>query len=189
MDRGAWRATVHAVAKSWRRLDNWHFHLCYIQVLWLQARYLPIYKMGILTSPSLEGDFFKRVIRQWSSSIIKQYIWHCLETEKAMAPHSSTLAWKIPWAEEPGGLQSMGFIRVRHYWVTSLSLFTFMHWRRKWHPTPLLLPGRIPGMGEPSGLPSMGPHRVGHNWSDLASAAAAAAAAADTFWLSQLRDE
>ena len=55
-----------------------------------------------------------------------------------MAPHSSTLAWKIPWAEEPGGLQSMGLQRVGHDWVTSLSLFTFMHWRRKWQPTPEL---------------------------------------------------
>ena len=55
--------------------------------------------------------------------------------EKAMAPHSSTLAWKIPWTEEPGGLQSMGSLRVRHDWGTSLSLFTFMHWRRKWQPT------------------------------------------------------
>ena len=56
-------------------------------------------------------------------------------SEKAMAPHSSTLAWKIPWMEEPGGLQSMGSLRVGHGWVTSLSLFTFMHWRRKWQPT------------------------------------------------------
>ena len=53
--------------------------------------------------------------------------------EKAMAPHSSTLAWKIPWTEEPGGLQSMGSLRVAHDWATSLSLFTFLHWRRKWH--------------------------------------------------------
>ena len=51
--------------------------------------------------------------------------------EKAMAPHSSTLAWKIPWTEGPGGLQSMGLLGVRHDWATSLSLFTFMHWRRK----------------------------------------------------------
>ena len=50
----------------------------------------------------------------------------------AMAPHSSTLAWQIPWMEEPGRLQSMGSRRVRHNWATSLSLFTFMHWRRKW---------------------------------------------------------
>ena len=57
-----------------------------------------------------------------------------LSSEKAMAPHSSTLAWKIPWTEEPGGLQSMGLLRVGHDWATSLSLFTFMHWRRKWQP-------------------------------------------------------
>ena len=58
-----------------------------------------------------------------------------------MAPHSSTLAWKIPWTEEPGRLQSRGSLRVRHDWATSLSLFTFMHWRRKWQPTPVFLPG------------------------------------------------
>ena len=55
-------------------------------------------------------------------------------TEKAMATHSSTLAWKIPWTEEPGRLQSMGSLRVRYNWPTSLSLFTFMHWRRKCNP-------------------------------------------------------
>ena len=58
-------------------------------------------------------------------------------SEKAMAPHSRTLAWKIPRMEDPGGLQSMGSRRVGHDWVTSLSLFTFMHWRRKWQPTPV----------------------------------------------------
>ena len=86
-----------------------------------------------------------------------------LASEKAMVPHSSTLAQKIPWTEEPGRLQSMGSRRLGHDWTTSLSLFTFMHWRRKWHP-----------MGEPGGLPSLGSHRVGHDWSDLAAAAAAA---------------
>ena len=65
--------------------------------------------------------------------------------EKAMAPHSSTLAWKIPWTEEPGGLQSMGSRTVRRDWTTSLSLFTFMHWRRKWQPTPVFLPGESQG--------------------------------------------
>ena len=68
-------------------------------------------------------------------------------SEKAMAPHSSTLAWKITWSEEPGGLQSMGSLRVGHDWVTSLSLFTFMHWRRKWQPTPVFLPGESQGWG------------------------------------------
>ena len=67
--------------------------------------------------------------------------------EKAMATHSSTLAWKIPWTEEPGGLQSIGSLGVRHDWATSLSLFTFLHWRRKWQPTPVFLPGESPGWG------------------------------------------
>ena len=58
-----------------------------------------------------------------------------------------SLAWKIPWAGEPGGLQSMGSLRVRHDWATSLSLFTFMHWRRKWQPTPVFLPGESQGRG------------------------------------------
>ena len=62
-------------------------------------------------------------------SITNKVDFMALCSEKAMAPHSSTLAWKIPWAEEPGRLQSMGSLRVGHDWVTSLSLFTFMHWR------------------------------------------------------------
>ena len=60
---------------------------------------------------------------------------------RSMATHSSTLAWKIPWTEEPGRLQSMGWLRVGHDWETSLSLFTFLHWRRKWQPTLVFLPG------------------------------------------------
>ena len=70
-----------------------------------------------------------------------------LKMEKAMAPHSSTLAWKILCTEEPGGLQSMGSWRVGHDWVISLSLFTFMHWRRKRQPTPVFLPGESQGRG------------------------------------------
>ena len=88
-----------------------------------------------------------------------------------MAPHSSTLAWKIPWTEEPGRLQSMGSLRVRHDWETSLSLFTFMHWRRKWQPTPVFLPGESRGWRRLVGCCLWG-HRVGHDWSDLAAAAA-----------------
>ena len=89
--------------------------------------------------------------------------------EKAMASHSSTLSWKIPWTEEPGGLQSMGSLTVGHDWAASLSLFTFMHWKRKWQPTPVFLPGT----GEPGRLPSMGLQRVRRDWSDLAAAGAA----------------
>ena len=70
---------------------------------------------------------------------------HNVLREKAMVPHSSTVARKIPWMEEPGRLQSMGSLRVRHDWVTSLSLSNFMHWRRKWQPTPVFLPGEYHG--------------------------------------------
>ena len=66
-----------------------------------------------------------------------------------MAPHSTTLAWKIPWTEEPGGLQSMGSLESdtteRLHFRFSLS--TFMHWRRKWQPTPVFLPGESQGRG------------------------------------------
>ena len=60
---------------------------------------------------------------------------------------SGTLARKIPWREEPGRLQSMGLQRVGHDWATSVSLFTFMHWRRKWQPTPVFLAGESQGRG------------------------------------------
>ena len=108
-----------------------------------------------------------------------------------MAPHSSTLAWKIPWMEEPGGLQSMGSLRVGNmnrgaWWATAhgvaksqtpLSDFTFtfhFHALEKEMAThSIVLAWRIPGTGEPGGLLSMGFHRVGYDWSNLAAAAAA----------------
>ena len=92
-----------------------------------------------------------------------------------MATHSSTLAWKIPWMEEPGRLQSMGPLGVGHDWATSLSLFTFhFHALEKEMATrSSVLAWRILGAGEPGGLLSMGSHRVGHDWSDLAAAAVA----------------
>ena len=67
--------------------------------------------------------------------------------ERAMATHSSTLAWRVPWMEEPGRLQSMGSLGVGHDWVISLSLFTSMHWRRKRQPTPVFLSGESQGGG------------------------------------------
>ena len=96
MDREAWRAVIHGVAKSRTRLSDWS------------------------DTPIME---------------------------KVMAPHSNTLAWKIPWMEEPGRLQSMGSRRVGHDSATSLSLFTFMHWRRKRQPTPVFLSGESQGWG------------------------------------------
>ena len=77
----------------------------------------------------------------------------------------SVHAWKIPWTEEPGRLQSMGSLRVRHDWVTSLSLFTFMHWRRIWQPTPVFLPGESQGQGS-----LVGCHLWGRTESDTTEA-------------------
>ena len=130
-------------------------------------------KPDVLQSMGLQRVRRDLVTRQQQHTVFT--LVYDVYTEKAMAPHSSTLAWKIPWTEEPGGLQSMRSLRVGHDWATSLSLFTFMHWRRKWQPTPVFLPGESQGW-EPGGLPSMGSHRVGHDWSDLAAAAAAEAA-------------
>ena len=113
---------------------------------------------------------------------IKWHLSNLTFLEKAMATHSSTLAWKIPWMDESGRLQSM-----RSLSRTRLSSFTFIfyfHALEKGMATHAsVLAWRIPGTGEPAGLPSMGLHRVGHDWSNLAEAAAAAAAAT---WLFSL---
>ena len=85
--------------------------------------------------------------------------------EEAMEPHSSHLAWKIPRTEGPGGLQSLGSLGVGHDGVTSLSLFTFMHWRRKWPPTPVFLPGESQGRGS-----LVGCRLWGHTGSDTTEA-------------------
>ena len=92
-------------------------------------------------------------------------------SEKAMAPHSSTLAWQISRMEEPGRLQSMGSQRVGQDWATSLSLVTFMHQRRKRQPTPVLLPGESQAQWSLVGCRLWG-CTVGDDWSDLAAAAA-----------------
>ena len=70
-----------------------------------------------------------------------------LRDEEGNGTPLQSSSWKIPWTEEPGGPQSMGSLGVGHDWVTSLSLFTFMHWRRKWQPTPVFLPGESQGRG------------------------------------------
>ena len=87
-----------------------------------------------------------------------------------MAPHSSTLAWKIPWTEEPSGLQSMG--SLSRTWLSNFTFTFHFHALEKEMAThSSVLAWRIPGMGEPGGLPSMGSHRVGHDWSNLAASA------------------
>ena len=100
------------------------------------AAWPPLHACGIM------GHFLWLVDRGKKLDLVYSSV-----SEKAMAPHSSTLTWKIPWMEKAGRLQSMGSLRVRHDWVTSLWLFTFVHWRRKWQPTPVFLPGESQGWG------------------------------------------
>ena len=92
-------------------------------------------------------------------------------SEKAMAPHSSTLAWKPPWRKEPGRLQSMGSLRVWHDWEIHFHFSLSRTGEGNGNPLQCCC-WRIPGMAEPGGLPSMGSHRVGHDWSDSSTAAA-----------------
>ena len=110
--------------QAFSKLDN----------LFLEGSITELWK-SILTSVPLTHIFYKNKVNYTYAS------------HKAMAPHSSCLAWKIPWTEEPSGLQSMASLRVGHDWATSLSLFTFMHWRRKWQPTPVFLPGETQEWG------------------------------------------
>ena len=133
-ERGAWRTIVHVVSKSqtWLRKHTHTFEVKSQERPELHATLIyskPKFRSGICL---LEEIFTP-----------ERGIW--ISMEKTMAPHCSTLAWKIPRMEEPGRLQSMGSLRVRHNWATSLSLFTFMRWRRKWQPTPVFLPGESQG--------------------------------------------
>ena len=115
--------------------------------------------------------------------VICQLSWECVcvsintpisnEKEKAMATHSSTLAWKIPWTEEPGRPTVHGVTKGRTWLSDFTFIFHFYALEKEMATHSSVLAWRIPGMGEPGGLPSMGSHRVGHDWSDLAAAAAA----------------
>ena len=113
--------------------------------------------------PALISQLSVHFLRRKTWNLIYSlFLWLGPAKEKAMAPHSTTLAWKIPWTEEPGRLQSLGSWRVGRDWATSLSLFTFMHWRRKWQPTPVFLPGESQGRGS-----LVGCCRWGHTESDM----------------------
>ena len=108
------------------------------------------FQYSCLENPTDGGAWWAAVhgvAKSWTRLSVFTFTFHFHALEKEMATHSSTLAWKNPWMEEPGGLQSMGWRRVGHDWATSLSLFTFMHWRRKWQPTPVFLPGESQGRG------------------------------------------
>ena len=79
-----------------------------------------------------------------------------------MAPHSRTLAWKVPWTEEPGRLQSRGVMKSRTWLSNFIFTFHFHAFEKEMAIHSSVLAWRIPGTGEPGGLPSMGSHRVGH---------------------------
>ena len=96
-DREAWHAAIHSVTKSWTWLSNWTTTTV------------------IKAVTSLVAQRVKPTMETWVRSLGRED-----PLEKEMATHSSTLAWKIPWTEDPGRLQSMGWKRVRHDWVTSL---------------------------------------------------------------------
>ena len=130
-------------------------------------------KILILLKTHLSALLFLCGLYFWcpsSQSLPKLSFSSMIKLEKEMATHFSTLACKIPWTEEPGGLQSMRSWRVGHNWVTSLSLFTHAL-EKEMAAHSSALAWRIPGTGEPGGLLSMGSHRFGHNWRDLAAAA------------------
>ena len=149
-----WVSSSHEVAEALE------FQLQHQSFQWIPRTHL-------LSRTSLMAQTVKRLFTMWET-----WVWALgweYPLEKEMAIHSSTNAWKIPWTEEPGRLQSMGSRRVRHNWATSLLLFIFMHWlrwlsvclqcgrpgfspsvgkipwRRKWQSTLVLLPGKSHG--------------------------------------------
>ena len=138
----------------------------YFEAILYSLRKLPHFFQGQVFAVIVVWFFWSSYYHMYRwLNIIQQW-----KSDKAMATHSSTLACKIPWTEEPGRLQSMGSLRVRHDWVTSLSLFTFMHWRRKWQPTPVFLPGESQGQRSLMGCCLWG-RTVGHDWINSAAAA------------------
>ena len=102
MDRGIWQAAVHGVAKSWTRLRNWarsKHGLIYLEV------HTPLVAQLVKNPPAMQETLVR-------------FLGGEVPLEKGMATHSSILAWRIPWTEEPSQLQSMGSQIVRHDWVT-----------------------------------------------------------------------
>ena len=140
-------------------------------LIWGVLLHIDWWSVGMMRKLEIKYKRVSFAIFRLSWGFLSISLWLPLKSEKAMAPHSSSLAWKIPWMEEPGGLQSMGSLRVGHDWETLLSLFTFHAWEKETATHSSVLAWRIPGTGEPGGLPSMGSHRVEHDWSDLAAAA------------------
>ena len=142
MDGGAWYAAVHGVAKSRTRLSDFTF--TFSRSCIGEGNGNPL-QCSCLENPRDGGAWsmgLHRVGHDWSDLAAAAAL---IGLEKAMATHSRTLAWKISWTEELSRLQSMGSLRVEHDWATSVALFIFMNWRRKWQTTPVFLPGESQG--------------------------------------------
>ena len=152
---------------------GWKVSFCLNSVGWGLVTWLHLAAKSFGKCSQCLGSYFPSIILPCErsdteladSAMFYAIIWFTLNYSEQMAPHSSTLAWKIPWTEEPGRLQSMGSRRVGHDWATSLSFFTFMHWRRKWQPTPVFLPGESQGWGS-----LVGCRLWGHTESDTTEA-------------------
>ena len=152
--------------------------LCSVEFLWVSesvkhtawntAIHSPHCVLSLCSQEKPLNQLLRAVSFLWFTLAVAIIARYSPTLEKAMAPHSSTLAWKIPWTEEPGRLQSMGLQRVRHDWATSFT-FHFPALEKEMTTQSNVLAWRIPGMAEPGGLPSLGSHRVGHDWSDLAA--------------------
>ena len=152
MDRGAWRATTHGLTKSQTRLNVHHIMIWWFSlILYAGIMFFKLKLSDLLSVQNSSHKPYSCLLHFWILALWPEmgylYFPSFSSLEKAMASQSSTLAWKIPWIEESGRLQSMGSRRVGHDWATSLSLFTFMNWRRKWQPTPVFLPGESQGRG------------------------------------------
>ena len=143
LGRVNYRTSIHSTVGMSKRRAAEFYH-----VLWIRGQSGLKNSEGlrrwVMLNTGIIVDTFS-ISSIWFNSI--KWLSICWPLPPLMATHSSTLAWKIPWMEEPGSLQSMGSWRVRHDWATSLSLFTLMHWRRKWQPTSVFLPGESQGWG------------------------------------------
>ena len=138
---GIWKGIENAQNKEW--WENGFSHWLFIILLGFPG--------------GSEGKALPTMLETWVRSLGQED-----PLEKAMAAHSSTLAWKILWTGDPGGLPSMGSHGVGRDWAPSLSLFTLMHWGRKWQPSPVFLPGESQERGS-----LVGCHLWGHTESDM----------------------
>ena len=122
--------------------------------------------LGLHIWERLSGDNWTQEAAEGARLLGSSFLWVVKTLDEGNGtPLQYSFAWKTPWTEEPGGLQSMGSLRVGHDWATSLSLFTLMPWRRKWQPTPVFLPEESQGWGS-----LVGCRLWGHTESDMTEA-------------------